>query len=98
MLESDLDVFFNIDEFAEKAKIENLEVPIISLSEELKELQLKEGEGLYRVKALFCVRASSLPRQPAINKTMNFNGDRYTVMNSVAEGGTYTVTLGVKRQ
>lgn len=92
---SDLSTFFNFNEFAEKHKINNEDIPIIIDHELLKERQIKCAEGTYLGDVLFHVKKSDFGEAPAIGQPVKFDGDcTMRVTDFQEDMGIYIITLG----
>ena len=93
-LKLDLDkTFFNQEEFAISATVDGVLMTVILDDEHLKEKKLKQAEGLIVGDLLIVVRKSEYLTEPIIDNWMEFNGDRYTILDYLDSEDTYSISL-----
>ncbi|PAD69937.1 hypothetical protein CHH83_05895 [Bacillus sp. 7586-K] len=90
---SDLDIFFNTDEFSEKVDIDGKEIEVIQDNEFLRKQNLRIGEGLARGELLFVAKKVDFDERPFVEKIMKFNKKRYRILDISEDEHTYTITL-----
>lgn len=89
-------VFFN--EFGEQVDIEGKKITVVIDTNELKEMQLKNGgQGLANSEVLFHVKKSDLDFTPFTGQDLMFNNKLYYVNDVKEDEGVYIITLGVAR-
>jgi hypothetical protein len=94
-LNSNLDIFFNTDEFATAHTINDIEMLILLDNDLLKERQAKlnEPEGVYMADVLFHVKKSVYGERPVPGMVINFDGDITRVAHVEEDEGMYTIAL-----
>lgn len=88
--------FFNVNEFAEVALINEVAVVVNIDDEQLQKQNLQKGEGLTADELLFYVKKTDILTcldKFFIDQTINFNGKSYKVTSIKESIGVYTVTL-----
>jgi len=91
--ESDINLFFNTDEFAEDAIVNGVPCIIIPKPEALKIMKLKMGEGVRKAEVMFEVKKSQLTKKPRVNGRMQFNDETYNVLSCSDNRLTYEIIL-----
>ena len=89
---ADLKIFLNTDEFAELHTVDGVQFNIVVDNDKLKERQSK-GQYGYEAVLLFYVKKIDLGDAPAVGQIINFDGDRYRVMDTGEDLGMYSITL-----
>lgn len=92
LINSDLDVFMNLDEFAENHNINGRIIAIVIDKEELKKRQAKSEYG-YEGDMLFYVNAEAYGESPVIGEIIVFDGDKYRVCDVQDDDGLYLIAL-----
>jgi len=90
---SDLDIFFNINEFAETIEINGVDMKIIRDNEELKKRNLRSSDGVYIGEVLLYVKKSDYGIQPAIGEIVLFGGRKKRIVNVDEEESAYIIVL-----
>jgi hypothetical protein len=96
-LNGDLDVFFNLEEFAEQHIVDGIEIPIIIDEdglEELKNLRDVNYDGIYKAVLLFYVKKSDIGGKPAINALMEMDDKTYQVIGTSSNDDVIKIILG----
>lgn len=100
------DVFFCLEEFEEKHKIDGKEMGIVMDENELLERSAHwEGgakqsfdTGLYKSMRLFYVRKEDYGPRPRVGKPLDLDGVSYQVADCTEEHGVYAMTIERVRQ
>lgn len=93
----DLDVFFNLDEFAEIHSIDGTETPIIiddDALEELKNTRDTNYDGLYKAVLLFYVKPMDIGGKPAIDALIRVDDKPYRVIGASGNDDVLKIILG----
>ncbi len=96
-LNDDLDVFFNLEEFAEQHIVDGIEMPIIIDEdglEELKNLRDADYDGIYKAVLLFYVKKSDIGGKPAIDALMDMDDKTYRVIGASGNDNVIKIILG----
>lgn len=93
-------VFFNFDEFAEKHDVNGYMIP--ALIDEMENIEREKKmkshmDGIHARQILLYVPACEMDGLPAQGKLLTLDGRRYIVVDSVDEGGVYSITLEANR-
>jgi len=96
---TDLDTFFDTDEFAETIIIDGASIEVVPDNDALEELQLKNnGEGLVNSELLFHVKKNELNFTPFTGQDLLIDEKDIYYINDVKESaGMYTITLGAAK-
>lgn len=99
-LQSDLETFFNMDEFATEVKIDGRTIKVIIDNDQLKEYQLRRGggiqherEGLSKGELLFHARVEDFEEEPFVDQIIRFNSKLHRITEIQENEGMYTITL-----
>ncbi len=98
ILNNDLSIFFNIDEFGEQHIINNQKLNIIIDNETLKQRNKKEYDGILQADLLYYVKAADIIKKPKSGDVQTI--DRlgiYTVFDVKLDSGVYEVILQAGR-
>lgn len=98
LLEEDMAVFFNTEEFAERHLINGAEVTLIIDNDALAELYIRkdtDSESLFTDSVLLFVEQSELDFEPVPDQYLDFDGKTYIVTDVKLAGGLYSIVLGV---
>ena len=96
-LEDDLEVFFNLDEFAEIHIIDGVEMPIIMDEDALEELKVTQDvdyDGIYKSVLLFSAKTSDIGSKPAINALMEIDDNMYKIIGASSNGDVLKIIVG----
>lgn len=95
LLNNDLsNIFFNKEEFAREATIDNTKVMVLMDDELLKAHKFKNGgEGLIDDGLLFHVQKNDMPFIPKPQQNITFNESYYQIVDVQEDEGMYTITL-----
>ena len=101
ILQRDIDtIFFNLNEFSDTHTIDDVEMTamIDDMEHIEREKKMKSHmDGVYARQILLYVKASELGSLPAQGRLLKLDGRKYTVVDTVDEGGVYTITLEANR-
>jgi hypothetical protein len=98
-LQSDLDVFMNVDEFATNHSINGTEMDVIvdnDLIEQWgknRQTGFKDPTGIYNADMMFIVKAADFGDKPLPGENIRFDGDLYQVADAKEETGSYLIGL-----
>lgn len=94
-LQTDNDVFFNVDEFAEIRTVEGKEVEAILDANVTKQHQGSSPyfQGTYSSEKVLYVKMIDLEYKPAIGERLEVDGERYTVVTCDEHMGILQITL-----
>ncbi|MGG3448635.1 hypothetical protein ABER98_01740 [Domibacillus aminovorans] len=94
-VETDIqNTFFNTNEFASEAVIDNVTMNIVADDHELKKYNLKaEGEGLARGELLFYAPVSLFMNEPFIGMEVTVDGTDYSALSVTESMGVYEIVL-----
>ena len=96
MLQNDLTVFFNQDEFAETRLIDGKEMVIVIDDEELakrKSSASNPTDGIYNAALLFYVRKSDFDEKPEPGQHIEVEHEIYRVATIEEDAVMYTIAL-----
>jgi len=99
---SDLDTFFNQDEFANLHDIEGQQMPAVIDFDLLKERPRTTernpyADGVYVSETMLFVRKSDLGYKPVIGQHLRLDGELYLVTDCAENTGVLEITLEVNR-
>lgn len=96
-LARDLEVFFNLNEFAEMHNIDGREIPAIVDSDITKirsDNKYERYDGIYKGEVTVYVRAKDFTIRPVFGQAMRLDGQLYTVVESNEVSGVLEIVLG----
>lgn len=99
ILQSDIGIFLNLEEFGEKHFIDNVEMTaLIDDNENIKRQQRYRNmfgtpEDIYTEQIMFYVSQKEFGELPAIGRNLIFEGVLYRVADAINEDGMYSITL-----
>lgn len=96
VVEQDMDIFFNSDEFSEIHEYEGNDIPVIVDEDKLIELKLRENnhtDGIFQAEKLLYLKEADIAEQFE-GKRVTFDGSIYSINSVEHENGMYTVILG----
>jgi hypothetical protein len=96
-LEDDMEVFFNLDEFAETRNIDGTEMSIVIDEDKLEELKVSRDihiEGIHEARLLIYVKKNEFGGKPAVNAIIEVDDKSYRVIDSSEVSGVITIILG----
>ncbi len=93
---SDLAVFLNEDEFAERHNIDGRDIPAVIDRDILKQ-RSQRVDGVYSGEVLLFVRASDLPVRPVVDQRMRVDNELFYVVDCNENDGLLEITLGANR-
>lgn len=94
---ADLEIFFNLDEFAEMHNINGRQLPAIVESAATRVRSNRKSEnydGIYGGEVVVYVRAADFPAVPSYGQTFRLDGKLYYVAECTNEGGVLEIVLG----
>jgi hypothetical protein len=94
------DVFFNLDEFSDIHSVGGKDIPAMIDDMENIEREKKFNshmDGIYARQILLYVKASDFGGLPSQGSILVLDGKRYVIVDTVDEGGVYTITLEANR-
>jgi len=94
---SDINTFFNLDEFAQTYIIDGKEVPAVIDSDILKTRSNDKSEqydGVYAGQLAVYVKAADLLERPVYGQQLRLDGKLYTVIECSEEMGVLEIVLG----
>lgn len=94
---SDLDVFFNQDEFAGSHVIDGRSLNIVVDNDQLKERSVKEYDGISVGEILYYVKASDYGERPGQGTPQIFDGRQMYVFDAREDTGVYEIILSQNR-
>lgn len=95
-IKSDLDLFFNIEEFAELHDIDGLQISAVVDSDTLKVRSDRRSErydGIYKGKIAVYVKDADLPSRTVYGQHMRLDGKLYLVAECTENMGVLEITL-----
>jgi hypothetical protein len=92
-ISSDLNVFFDLDEFAEEHNIDGKTMAVIIDNDMLQRRKMSQADGTYTGELLFYVRKNELGSKPAIGQHITFDDMPYRVSDCQDDGNLYIITL-----
>ncbi|TZE81997.1 hypothetical protein [Calorimonas adulescens] len=96
-VQSDLNVFFNLDEFAETRTIDGRALNVIVDNDRLQQRSQKEYDGISVGEILFYVKASEFGERPEQGTPMIFDGRQMYVFDCREDDGVYEIILQQNR-
>jgi len=95
LLESDLNTFFNLEEFSEEHLINGTLMNVIIDKEQLKERTSKliSNDGLYDVDVLLFVKKADYGTKPVIGERITIDDDMFRCSDVNEEGMIYCIEL-----
>ncbi|HHW03408.1 MAG TPA: hypothetical protein GXX35_11490 [Thermoanaerobacterales bacterium] len=93
IIQMDLDVFFNLDEFAESHIIDGRPLNVIVDNDRLQQRSQKEYDGIYVGDLLYFVAAKDYGSAPKPGSVQVFDGRSYTVFDVRQDMGVYEIIL-----
>jgi len=93
----DLNVFMNLDEFAELHSIDGVELPVIIDNDRLRERTQKEFNGISIGELLIFVKKDDLEKRPEIGRPMRFDKRQMYVADCIEDMGVYEIILTQNR-
>ncbi|WP_425057623.1 hypothetical protein SCACP_21400 [Sporomusa carbonis] len=93
LLNDDLDVFFDLDEFAEMHNINGQNMVCI-IDQHISKQYRMNYDGLFMRQVVLFVRESDLGYRPDYDQRMTIDDKWYTVMECVNNNGLLEITLG----
>ena len=96
-VQSDLAVFFNLDEFAEQHLIDGRSLNVIVDNDKLKERSKKEYDGLTVGELLYYVKAEDFGERPEQGTPQVFDGRQMYVFDIREDMGLYEIILSQNR-
>lgn len=91
MLEKDLPIFFNTDDFGTLHRVEGAEICIVVDDDGLNEHNAKMG--IAEASLLFYAKEEDLPKRRATGNTLNFDGREKIIVNWGINNGVATILL-----
>lgn len=95
-----LDVFLNLEEFADLHELNGKQMPVqVDANEQIeREKRVNQHmDGIYVNQKLIYVPASSFGKLPKQGSVLNFDGKMYKVADAIEEDGIYSITLEANR-
>ncbi len=92
-MQTDLKVFFNLEEFAELKNIDGTLRPVVVDNDRLQYRSKVEYDGVLVGDVLFYVGGTEFPRQPMPGDRMRYEGVACTVFDVRPDGGVLEVIL-----
>jgi len=96
-IQSDLDIFFNQDEFSEPHEINGRALNIIVDNDRLMQRSKKEFEGISVGELLFYAKKSDFGERPEVGAPMIFDGRQMYVFDCREDAGVYEIILQQNR-
>lgn len=97
MIQNDMNVFFNADEFGEEHAINGITHNLIVDSEALKERIKDEFDGVSVGEILYFVKESEFGPLPAINSVQIFDNRQLFVIDAKTDMGMHEIILSQNR-
>lgn len=97
IINSDLGIFMNSDEFADIHKIDGRDVSIIVDNDRLIDRSKKEFDGITVGEILYYARVSDFNEKPKKNSPQNFNGRLMYIFDVREDDGMYEIILHQNR-
>lgn len=94
---TDLDTFFNLDEFAEIHEIGGYKAPAVIDSDIVKIRSQSKSErfdGIYKGEIVVYVKSKDLPFRPVYGQDLRLDGKLYFVVECSEDMGVLEITLG----
>ena len=96
---ADLDVFLNLDEFAETHNVDGRQVKCIIDLDNLQKFRVNQREinyqGVYGSYKTLFVKAADLPSRPVVGQRLRVDGELYLVTQCSETDGMLEVSLEV---
>lgn len=94
-VESDLNVFLNLNEFADIHIVNGQQMPVVLDKDELKRRQAIQAKVEYSYKGdlLFYVEGAVYGDSPAIGEIITYDGEKYRVSDFQEDAGLYLIAL-----
>lgn len=92
-IERDLDVFLNLDEFAELHRVEGVQITVVVDDDQLNKLKQGQILGLVEADMLLMGRESDFPARLEPGRLLNVDGREMLVTNSGTAAGLVEVAL-----
>lgn len=96
-IERDLDVFLNLDEFAEVHRVEGVKITVVVDDDQLNKLKQGQILGLVEADMLLMGRESDFPARLEPGRLLNVDGREMLVTNSGTAEGLVEVALRQNR-
>lgn len=93
MVADDIAVFLNLDEFAEKYRVEGKNIDIVVDNDELKKRQSGQDLAVAESATLFYARTEDLPHRRPAGESLNINGRECIIDDWQEDMGMSTVVL-----
>lgn len=95
MVESDLDMLFDIEMFAEKHIVDGKEMHAIVDNDKLADLKAKAqyADGIMSAELLIMVKSAEFGLKPAPMQIVSFNNDIYRIVTVFCSDGLYEIVL-----
>lgn len=93
VINSDLNIFFNQDEFASVKEVNAQQITVIEADDELTQRKLKSPDGTFIGDKLIIVKVSEFGSAPTIGKIISYVSKKYRVTDVNINEGTYEITL-----
>lgn len=97
IIKSDLNVFFDLDEFVEPHTIDGRALNIIVDNDRLQQRSKKEYDGISVGEILFYVKASDFGERPEQGTPVVFDGRQMYVFDCREDDGVYEIILQQNR-
>lgn len=92
-VKEDLNMFFNLDEFAEKHYINGFLQTIVIDNELLKKRIQKEYDGILQADLLYFIKSSDISKKVKVGDSQKFDNGLYTVIDVKYDAGMYEIIL-----
>lgn len=98
LLESDLEIFFNLDELGEIHRIEGYEMPCVLMVDSAGNTSMTADKdlqrvGLYGANVTLYIRKEDCPLKYAVRKVLNIDGKEMQVLKATEESGVLIFNL-----
>lgn len=93
----DLNVFLNINEFADIHDIDGQQVAIVvdrDITKTRSNNRSERYDGIYASEVVVYIKDGDLPRRPVFGQVLRLDGTIFTVIDCGEEGGMLVITLG----
>ena len=97
IIESDLSIFMNSDEFADIHKVDGRDVALIIDNDRLMDRSKKEFDGISIGEILYYAKVSDFEKKPKINSPQTFDGRLMYIFDVRENDGMYEVILQQNR-
>ncbi len=95
---AEMALFFNSAEFAQEATIDGKRCLVVVDNDRLMQRSKSEYEGISCGELLFYIKAADLPRKPAPESAMRFDGKPMIVFDCREDEGIYEIILTHNRR